>query len=66
MVYHIDEYTIRLEGEQIFKKYKTNFKTSKGDDEVFNLDYQYEDTQIYKCYGGLHWQYVFRRARLRL
>ena len=26
--YHIDEYTIRLEGEQIFKKYKTNFTGS--------------------------------------
>ena len=38
--YHIDEYTIRLEGEQIFKKYKTNFKTSKGDDEVFNLAFK--------------------------
>ena len=38
--YHIDEYTIRIEGEQIFKKYKTNFKTSKGDDEVFNLAFK--------------------------
>lgn len=38
--YHIDEYVIRLEGEQIFKKYKTNFKTSKGDDEVFNLAFK--------------------------
>lgn len=38
--YHIDEYIIRLEGEQIFKKYKTNFKTSKGDDEVFNLAFK--------------------------
>ena len=36
----IDEYTIRLDGEQIFKKYKTNFKTSKGDDEVFNLAFK--------------------------
>lgn len=36
----IDEYTIRLGGEQIFKKYKTNFKTSKGDDEVFNLAFK--------------------------
>ena len=38
--YTIDEYTIRLNGEQIFKKYKTNFKTSKGDDEVFNLAFK--------------------------
>mgnify|MGYP002510743880 CR=1 FL=1 len=33
--YHIDEYMIALNGEPIFKKYTTNFKTSKGEDEVF-------------------------------
>jgi len=47
--YHIDEYTIRLEGEQIFKKYKTNFKTSKGDDEVFNLAFK----KIYDSHHNL-------------
>ncbi|MCI8530485.1 MAG: ATP-binding protein [Lachnospiraceae bacterium] len=47
--YHIDEYTIRLEGEQIFKKYKTNFKTSKGDDEVFNLAFK----KIYDSHQNL-------------
>lgn len=36
----IDEYTIHLNGEQVFKKYKTNFKTSKGDDEVFNVAFK--------------------------
>ena len=35
----IDEYTICLNGEQIFKKYQTNYKTSKGDDEIFDLDF---------------------------
>lgn len=38
--YDIDEYSISLNGEQIFKKYKTNFKTSKGEDEVFNLTFK--------------------------
>lgn len=45
----IDEYTIRINGEQIFKKYKTNFKTSKGDDEVFNLDFK----EIYDAHHNL-------------
>ena len=36
----IDEYRIRLNGEQIFKKYTTNFKTSKGDDEVFDVAFK--------------------------
>jgi len=36
----IDQYTICLNGEQIFKKYRTNFKTSKGDDEVFDIDFK--------------------------
>lgn len=47
--YHIDEYTIRLNGEQIFKKYKTNFKTSKGDDEIFNLAFK----NIYDSHNNL-------------
>lgn len=45
----IDEYTIRLNGEQIFKKYKTNFKTSKGDDEIFNLAFK----KIYDAHRNL-------------
>lgn len=38
--YTIDEYSIRLDGEAVFKKYKTNFKTSKGDDEIFDLAFK--------------------------
>lgn len=38
--YNIDEYNICLDGEPIFKKYKTNFKTSKGEDEVFNISFK--------------------------
>jgi molecular chaperone HtpG len=36
----IDEYSIKLHGEQIFKKYKTNFKTSKGEDEIFDIEFK--------------------------
>lgn len=37
--YHIDEYAITLNGEAVVKKYKTNFKTSKGDDEIFSIQF---------------------------
>ena len=47
--YHIDEYMISLSGEQIFKKYKTNFKTSKGEDEVFNIAFK----DIYDSHNNL-------------
>lgn len=33
----IDEYKITLNGEPIVKNYGTKFKTSKGDDEIFDL-----------------------------
>lgn len=47
--YHIDEYSISLNGEPIFKKYKTNFKTSKGEDDVFNLTFK----EIYDSHDNL-------------
>lgn len=46
---NIDEYNIFLNGEQIFKKYKTTFKTSKGEDEVFNLAFK----EIYDSHNNL-------------
>ena len=36
----IDEYKILLNGETILKKYNTNFKTSQGDDEIFNIAFK--------------------------
>lgn len=36
--YLIDEYQISLNGEPIFKKYKTSFKTRSGDDEIFGIE----------------------------
>lgn len=47
--YHIDEYMIALNGEPIFKKYTTNFKTSKGEDEVFNIAFK----EIYDSHNNL-------------
>ncbi len=43
--YKIDEYVIKLNGEDIFKKYSTHFKTSKGDDEIFDVEFKdfYDD-----------------------
>lgn len=44
--YTIDEYRIKINGEDIFKKYKTNFKTSRGDDEIFSIVFKdFIDTQ---------------------
>ena len=38
--YNMDEYNIFLNGEPVFKKYQTIFKTSKGEDEIFNLAFK--------------------------
>lgn len=38
--YTIDEYNILINGEAIFKKYSTHFKTSKGDDEIFDVEFK--------------------------
>lgn len=38
--HNIDEYNITLNGEPIVKKYKTNFKTSKGIDEIFAIEFK--------------------------
>jgi len=34
----VDEYNIRIDAQQIFKKYKTHLKTGNGDDEVFDVE----------------------------
>ena len=38
--FKIDEYRINLNGEQLVKKYKTNFKTSQGEDEIFDVSFR--------------------------
>lgn len=35
----IDEYNIKINGEQIFKKYKTHLKTGNGQDDVFGVEF---------------------------
>lgn len=35
----IDEYNIRINGEQIFKKYKTILRTGNGEDEVYGVQF---------------------------
>lgn len=37
--FHIDEYNIRINGEQVYKKYKTHFKTGNGQDDVFGVEF---------------------------
>lgn len=47
--FKIDEYRINLNGDQLVKKYKTDFKTSLGEDEIFDLrfkDFYNDDKQL--------------------
>lgn len=47
--FKIDEYRINLNGDQLVKKYKTDFKTSLGEDEIFDLqfnDFYNDDEQL--------------------
>jgi len=43
--YKIDEYSIKLNGEDIFKKYSTHFKTRNGEDDIFGVEFKdfYDD-----------------------
>lgn len=51
----IDEYNIELNGETVFKKYGTHFKTSKGDDEIFDIVFK----EFYDKNGSLMaWMWV--------
>lgn len=36
---HIDEYNIKINGEPIYKKYKTHIKTGNGQDDVFGVEF---------------------------
>lgn len=38
--YSLDEYKITWDGEQIFKQYKTDFKTRKGEDTLFDIAFR--------------------------
>lgn len=43
--YQLDEYVIKVNGEQIFKDYRTHVKTSKGEDHIFSVQFHelYDD-----------------------
>ena len=43
----IDEYNIRLNGEQVFKEYKTDYRTRSGEDEIFTVEFKdiYDDAK---------------------
>ena len=43
--YHLYEYVIKVNGEQIFKDYRTYVKTSKGEDHIFQVQFHeiYDD-----------------------
>ena len=43
--YPLDEYVIKVNGEQIFKDYRTYVKTSKGEDHIFQVQFHeiYDD-----------------------
>jgi molecular chaperone HtpG len=38
--YRLDEYNIKLNGEDVFKNYQTYFKTSKGDDSIYGVKFK--------------------------
>lgn len=46
--FKIDEYQIKINGEQLVKNYKTTFKTSQGEDEIFDLSFRdfYDDNGV--------------------
>lgn len=41
----LDEYVVKINGEQIFKDYRTHVKTSKGEDDIFDVQFHeiYDD-----------------------
>lgn len=47
--YRFDEYSIKLNGEDVFKNYQTDFKTSKGDDSIFGIEFK----DFYDDHGNL-------------
>ena len=64
--FQLDEYVIKVNGEQIFKDYRTHVKTSKGDDHIFDVQFHelYSDTGeiiAWIWYGLRYFQAVIDR-----
>lgn len=62
----IDEYRITLNGEAIFKNYGTKFKTSKGEDELFDIVFKdfYDDSNhliAWSWYGLSYFKAVIQK-----
>ena len=53
----LDEYVIKVNGEQIFKDYRTHVKTSKGEDHIFDVQFKkiFDDNNVLIawCWYGL-------------
>ena len=62
----IDEYKITLNGETIVKNYGTRFKTSKGEDEIFDIVFKdfYDDSDrliAWSWFGLSHFKAVIQK-----
>lgn len=62
----IDEYRITLNGEPIVKNYGTKFKTSKGEDEIFDIVFKdfYDDSDhliAWSWFGLSHFKAVIQK-----
>ncbi|MBQ4418887.1 MAG: ATP-binding protein [Synergistaceae bacterium] len=53
--FKLDEYNIYIDGEQIFKKYETKHKTSKGEDDILGLKFQefYDENKTLIAWGWI-------------
>ena len=61
--FQLDEYVIKVNGEQIFKDYRTHVKTSKGEDHIFGVQFHelYNDSNeiiAWMWYGLRNFQAV--------
>lgn len=61
--FQLDEYVIKVNGEQIFKDYRTHVKTSKGEDHIFGVHFHelYDDNDeiiAWMWYGLRNFQAV--------
>ena len=68
--FQLDEYVIKVNGEQIFKDYRTHVKTSKGEDHIFDVQFHelYDDNDeiiAWMWYGLRNFQAVIDKDSLQ-
>ncbi|MCL2400438.1 MAG: ATP-binding protein, partial [Defluviitaleaceae bacterium] len=61
----IDEYNIKINGEQIFKKYKTHLKTSKGQEDVFGVEFHNFISEDSSLLGWMWFGKTYFRAAIK-